>query len=255
MSIPLASGFLLGSQMPVDLRTVVDTYADLQAIPTIQRYLGLQVYVVQDMKYYYLKDDINTFIPFTLDTSDNTLLLNEWTSGSDYVLNQGITYQNKLYKTLIDITNSTISPDLDTTNFILLNNYSNKADKVVGAINGNLASLDADGNLIDSGNKATDFMSSTATSDNITEGTTNLYYTDTRARNSLSGNSPITYDSTTGVIGVQQATNTQDGYLTSTNYNNFISKADIDDTVISTTKTWSSDKINKTAIKMALVLG
>jgi len=57
--IPIASGFLLGSQQPVDLRTVVDTYADLQAMPIIQRHLGLLVYVTNDKQYYYIKDDLN----------------------------------------------------------------------------------------------------------------------------------------------------------------------------------------------------
>jgi hypothetical protein len=253
--IPVASGFLLSSQIPLDLRTVVDTYADLNTIPTIQRYLGLLVYVTQDKQYYYLKDDITVFVLFESGGSNNILLLDEWVIGGNYLLNQGITYDNKLYKVLADIINSVASPNQDALNFVLLNDYSNKVDKVIGAKDGNLASLDANGNLTDSGKKATDFISSTATTDNITEGSTNLYYTDERARNSLSGVTPILYDNATGTIGMQQATTTQDGYLSKTNYNTFISKADIDDTIISATKTWSSDKINKNAIKMALVLG
>ena len=57
--IPIADGFLLGSQKPVDLRQQVNTYIELEAIPTIQRYLGLKTYVIEEKKYYYLKEDIN----------------------------------------------------------------------------------------------------------------------------------------------------------------------------------------------------
>jgi hypothetical protein len=40
------------------------------------------------------------------------------------------------------------------------------------------------------------------TTDNLSEGTTNLYFTQSRARNSISGDSPITYNPSTGVIGL-----------------------------------------------------
>jgi len=40
------------------------------------------------------------------------------------------------------------------------------------------------------------------TTDNLTEGTTNLYFTQARARQSISAQAPITYNSSTGVIGL-----------------------------------------------------
>lgn len=63
--IPIADGFLLGSQKPVDLRQQVNTYVELEAIPTIQRYLGLKTYVIEEKKYYYLKEDINIWEEFS----------------------------------------------------------------------------------------------------------------------------------------------------------------------------------------------
>lgn len=42
-----------------------------------------------------------------------------------------------------------------------------------------------------------------ATTDNVTEGTTNYYFTSQRARNSITGNLPITYNTTTGIIGIK----------------------------------------------------
>lgn len=58
-----------------------------------------------------------------------------------------------------------------------------------------------------------------ATTTDIPEGT-NLYYTDARARAALSASSPATYNSTTGVIGVQAASALQNGYLSSADYTN-----------------------------------
>ena len=43
---------------------------------------------------------------------------------------------------------------------------------------------------------------SNKTTDDLTEGTTNLYYTDARARAALSGTAPISYNSSTGEIGL-----------------------------------------------------
>lgn len=50
--IPVAAGFDLGSQAPLDARTVVTAYSDLATIPDIQKYKGLEVYVeAEDKKY------------------------------------------------------------------------------------------------------------------------------------------------------------------------------------------------------------
>ena len=99
------------------------------------------------------------------------------------------------------------------------------------------------------------------TTDNISEGVTNLYYTDTRARAalsfvagsgaynsstgaitiptntsqltnganfitlaSLSGTAPITYNSGTGAISITQAATASNGYLSSTDWNTFNNK-------------------------------
>ena len=42
-----------------------------------------------------------------------------------------------------------------------------------------------------------------ATTDNVAEGNTNFYFTSQRARNSITGNLPITYNTTTGIIGIK----------------------------------------------------
>jgi hypothetical protein len=62
------------------------------------------------------------------------------------------------------------------------------------------------------------------TTDNITEGATNLYFTDTRARNSVSATTPLAYNNISGVFSIQVATTSQDGYLTSTDWTTFNSK-------------------------------
>ena len=42
-----------------------------------------------------------------------------------------------------------------------------------------------------------------ATTDNVSEGNTNYYFTSQRARNSITGNLPIMYNTTTGIIGIK----------------------------------------------------
>ena len=44
VNIPLASGFDVGAKSPLDSRTVVAQQSDLDTIPDIQRYAGLQVF-------------------------------------------------------------------------------------------------------------------------------------------------------------------------------------------------------------------
>lgn len=53
-NVPVSSGFDINSQRPLDPRTVVETYSDLENIPNIQLYPGLEVYVEdEETKYYY----------------------------------------------------------------------------------------------------------------------------------------------------------------------------------------------------------
>ena len=70
-------------------------------------------------------------------------------------------------------------------------------------------------------NGATGAVALTTTS--IPQGT-NLYYTDARARASISGTSPVSYDQTTGVISLAKADGSTDGYLSSTDWNTFNGK-------------------------------
>ena len=53
VNIPLASGFDVGAKSPLDSRTVVAQQSDLDTIPDIQRYAGLQVFVEAQNKYYF----------------------------------------------------------------------------------------------------------------------------------------------------------------------------------------------------------
>ena len=52
-NIPVAAGFDLAAQRPLDARTVVAAYSDLATIPAIQKYAGLKVYVEANKKYYF----------------------------------------------------------------------------------------------------------------------------------------------------------------------------------------------------------
>ncbi len=62
------------------------------------------------------------------------------------------------------------------------------------------------------------------TTDNIAEGSTNKYYSNTQARNAISATAPLTYDASTGVIALPVASTSQDGYITSVDWNSFNNK-------------------------------
>ena len=56
-NIPVAAGFDLAAQRPLDSREVVVKYTDLATIPTIQKFAGLRVYVEEKKKFYYWDGD------------------------------------------------------------------------------------------------------------------------------------------------------------------------------------------------------
>jgi len=66
-----------------------------------------------------------------------------------------------------------------------------------------------------------DFATKTTT--DLTEGT-NLYYTDARARGAISATAPVSYNNSTGVISMAAATSLVNGYLTSSDWSTFNAK-------------------------------
>jgi hypothetical protein len=62
------------------------------------------------------------------------------------------------------------------------------------------------------------------TTNNITEGSNNKYYSNTLSRNALSVISPLVYDATTGVFSITASGNSSSGYLTSSDWNTFNNK-------------------------------
>lgn len=61
-------------------------------------------------------------------------------------------------------------------------------------------------------------------SDNINEGSTNLYFSDARARTAVSANAPLSYNSGSGVFSIPQATSSVSGYLNATDWVTFNQK-------------------------------
>ena len=109
-----------------------------------------------------------------------------------------------------------------------------KADKVTGATSGNLAGLDADGNLTDSGKKAGDFAGASHDHDE-------RYYTETETDTLLAGKAPIAHVSDTanphsvtaaqaGALPLSGGTLTGTvGVKNTTAVNKFISSTDTDE--------------------------
>lgn len=64
-----------------------------------------------------------------------------------------------------------------------------------------------------------------ATTDNVPEGSSNLYFTASRSRSVFQVNAPLSYDSGTGTLNIPKADNSTNGYLSSTDWNTFNNKA------------------------------
>lgn len=62
------------------------------------------------------------------------------------------------------------------------------------------------------------------TTDHISEGTTNKYYTNALARNAVSASAPLSYNATTGNFTISQASSAANGFLSSADWTNFNSK-------------------------------
>lgn len=98
------------------------------------------------------------------------------------------------------------------------------ADVIAGGIDhGSLSGLgDDDHTQYHNDARALTWLNTRSTSD-LPEGT-RLYYTDARARAAISATTPLTYNSSTGVLAITQASTSTDGYLSSTDWNTFNSK-------------------------------
>jgi len=64
----------------------------------------------------------------------------------------------------------------------------------------------------------------TLTSENISEGATNLYFTTARARSAISASSPLSYNATSGTISMTTASAFNNGYLTANDFTTFNNK-------------------------------
>lgn len=62
------------------------------------------------------------------------------------------------------------------------------------------------------------------TTDNLSQGSTNIYYKDSLARLSISATAPVLYSSTTGVISETKASSSSDGWLSSSDFASFNNK-------------------------------
>jgi hypothetical protein len=64
----------------------------------------------------------------------------------------------------------------------------------------------------------------TLTTNEIGEGATNKYYTDTRARNAISASGPLNYNASAGTLSITAASGSSNGYLTATDFTTFNNK-------------------------------
>lgn len=74
--IPLTASFDLSGQKPLDARDVVETIAERDAMPAIQKYEGMRVFVVETKLTYQLinTDDVESWVKFG--TNSDTVIAN-----------------------------------------------------------------------------------------------------------------------------------------------------------------------------------
>ncbi len=65
---------------------------------------------------------------------------------------------------------------------------------------------------------------SVSNTDQVPEGTLNLYFTNARARTAISATAPVTYKSGSGIIGITQAGSSSNGYLSAADWTTFSNK-------------------------------
>ena len=134
----------------------------------------------------------------TVDSSGNITVIALDNYLATYVTNNSLatqTYVSTAISNLIDAAPTS----LDTLNELAaaLNDDSNFAATVTTALGTKL-------NTSDFTTTANTWLG-TKSSDNVSEGSTNQYFTTARARSSLSGSTIISYNTTTGVISVNDA--------------------------------------------------
>lgn len=88
-NIPVAAGFDLAAQRPLDAREVVAKYADLATIPDIQKFAGLRVYVEEQKKFHFWdgsawREEVSQGATGQSGTDGAT-----WLSGTEVPLSQG----------------------------------------------------------------------------------------------------------------------------------------------------------------------
>lgn len=64
----------------------------------------------------------------------------------------------------------------------------------------------------------------TLTTDDISEGATNLYFTNTRVHGAISAIAPLIFDSSSGIFSITKAGSSSDGYLSTADWNTFNNK-------------------------------
>ena len=95
----------------------------------------------------------------------------------------------------------------------------------------------------------------TLTSDNISEGATNLYFTTARARSAISASSPLSYNATSGTISMTTASASNNGYLTATDFTTFNNKQNaLTAEVDYVTPTYFDTKINATTASITSLM-
>ncbi|HVT84801.1 MAG TPA: hypothetical protein VHD35_06345 [Chitinophagaceae bacterium] len=159
----------------------------------------------QTAKYFYAAPNGSAGVPsFRAIVASDIPTLNQNTTGSAATLTTGRTIS--------------ITGDLTYTSPAFNGSANVTAAGTLATVNANVGSFTAANITVNAKGLITAASNGTFDTTNIS----NFY---TKVRSELSGTAPIIYNSSTGVIGITQASSTTNGYLSSTDWNTFNNKA------------------------------
>lgn len=107
-----------------------------------------------------------------------------------------------------------------------LDTWTRKLHQALSALHSNVTTLQVSGGGGGSGYTHANFLADFAaeTTDSLTEGATNLYFSDSLVYGSLSALSPLLFNGASGIFSIQQANASEAGYLSAADWITFNSK-------------------------------
>jgi hypothetical protein len=120
MAIDIPSNFNLGARLPLDARYIVNTYSELTGSSI--KYSGMQGYVVQDKKIYYLENlDTNNWVEVGAGAGNSVYTTGNQSIGGIKNFNGTLQYDGNMVATITDLNDYLSNSNASTTYATIIN--------------------------------------------------------------------------------------------------------------------------------------